>query len=142
MKIVAPKFDLIEEFALKFAMTWYDAARSSGLKSKHKTARLWALNNFQKFIPQATATAIEMLGRSDIAANMKETVYLSLMERVNDPELQALHKIETLPDIDIKKLLDNTPLPPIKIENKPVIANDVIKKKNVRKLLKSSIINV
>lgn len=118
MKIVAPRFDIIEETAMKFAMTWYEAARSSGLKSKHKTGRLWALHNFQKFMIQAQDTLTSMLGRSDIAEPIKEKIYLALMERVNDPELQAIHKIETLPDIDIKKLLDNSPLPPIKIESK------------------------
>lgn len=121
-----PEFDIIEVTAMKFAATFYETGKSQGLTSKYKTERLYALHNFHLFIPRAIDTLTEMLSRDDIAENIKEKVYLALMERVNDPELAQVFPIETLPKVDIKKLLDNTPLAPIVVNTKPKRQKSVI----------------
>lgn len=118
MKNAAPKHDLIELTAAKFAGEFYNIGRSQGMTSKYKSDIKYAKANFEKFIPQAVKHLIEMLGMPTVSEHMKNEIYEAILERVNDPELQAVHKIETLPDIDIKKFLDITPLPPIKIETK------------------------
>ena len=112
----APKHDLIELTAARFAGEFYNIGRSQGMTSKYKSDVAYAKAMFEKFIPAAVEHLTTLLGMPTINDHMKNEIYEALMERVNDPELQALHKIETLPDIDIKKLLDNSPLPPIKID--------------------------
>lgn len=118
IKLVQPKFDILEEMALKFAMTYYEAARSQGIKPrnpKHKTARLWALSNFQKFIPKALEIATDMLGRTDIAEPVKEKIYMAIMERNNDPVYHDTFK--TLPPVNIEKIFKEVEMP------KPVVVN-------------------
>lgn len=147
MKIIEPKFDIIEETALKFAATYFEAGMSQGLKPrnpKHKTPRLWALNNFEKFIPKAVEVLTEMLSRSDIAEPIKEKIYGALIERVNDPELQSIQPIDTLPDINIQKYFDATPLAPIVINTTnqldKVVKSGKPKQKLKDKLLGGSVV--
>lgn len=90
--MTAPTSTVIEKVALEFAAVFYDAARSSGGKSK-LTQRAWARKNFQKFIPSATKHLISMLGRSDIADLMKQEIHQALLERVNDPEVTMLDEL-------------------------------------------------
>jgi hypothetical protein len=122
-KIFKAEFDIIEHTAMKFAATFYEGCRNRDLKPrnpKHNTPRLWALHNFERFIPKAIETLIDMLSRNDIAEPMKEKIYLAIQERTNDKELQKLFPIDTLPDIDISKLIDTKPLPPIIVNTKRV----------------------
>lgn len=139
-KIQKPEFDLIEHTAMQFAVVWYEAARSSGLTSKYKTARLWALHNFDKFIPQAVEKLLEILNNPNTHQNVKDAIYNAILERVNDPELQSIQPIDTLPDIDLKKAFDISAPPPIVVKSviekgallKPVVEKP---KKNLKNKL-------
>lgn len=140
MKLTSPKFNVIEQTALKFAMTYYETARSQGLKPrnpKHKTGRLWALSNFQLFIPHAIDTLLEMLNGNAINEHMKQDIYDAILERTNDPHVNAVFpKAGVLPELDLKKMLENAP-------NKPVvIKTDAFDKKQrpIRERLKNSIV--
>lgn len=135
LKNKAPKHDLIELTAAKFAGEFYDIGRKQGMTSKHKTALSYAKANFEKFIPIAVDKLTEMLALDHISEHMKEEIYESLLERVNDPELQSIFPINTLPEIDLKKLLDNSPLPPIEIKN-PAIEKLVTQKQPIKDKLK------
>ncbi len=124
-----PEFDLIEVTALKFAATFYEASRSSGLKPKnpkHDTPHKWALHNFEKFIPKAVETLLDMLSRNDIAENIKEKIYLAIMERTNDKELQSVFPINTLPNVDVKKIIDASYPAAMVIDTKPKRPKTVI----------------
>lgn len=118
LKNKAPKHDVIELTAARLAGEWYNIGRAQGMTSKYKSDVKYAKAMFEKFVPKAVEHLTAMLGMPTVSEHMKNEIYEAILERVNDPELQAVHKIETLPDIDIKKLLDITPLPPIKIETK------------------------
>ncbi len=109
LKIITPRSELIEKVAAEYAGIFYDAARSSGLKViklgdtridllKCKTARNFARRYLEKFIPEATKNLISMLGRSDIRPEMKEQIYESVMERVNDEQVNDLGKLAGLPE--------------------------------------------
>lgn len=116
IKFDLPKFDVVEHTALQFALTFYEAARSSGMKSKYKTARLWALHNYIKFIPKALDTLIDMLSRNDIHDNVKQKIHEAIIERTNDPVVnQVFPKENVIPEIDLKKILDHSPEKPINI---------------------------
>lgn len=91
-----PKYTVIEKVAAEFAAVWWEAGRSSGLKSKHKTARLYAKKNFEKFIPKAIEHLTEMLDNPHIADLAKQEIYEALMERANDPVLK-----KTIVDLDL-----------------------------------------
>ncbi len=122
MKLTTPKFDILEEFALKFAMEYYEVARSQGIKPrnpKHKTARLWALHRFTDFLPKAVEVAIEMLTNDSptITKHMKDKIYLALMERINDPVVNKVFgNKQLLPGLDLKKMLENAPAKPVEIK--------------------------
>lgn len=113
--------DVIEHTALEFAITFYEAGRSSGLTSKYKTARLYALHNYQKFLPKALETLIEMLSHDDIHENVKQRIHEAIIERVNDPVVKDIFPNEALPDIDVKKVLEAASLPSIIVKQKSVI---------------------
>jgi hypothetical protein len=122
-KIFKAEFDLIEHTAMQFAVAFYEGCRNRDMLPKnlnHNTPRLWALHNFERFIPKAVETLIDMLSRNDIAEPMKEKIYLAIQERTNDKELQQIFPIDTLPDIDISKLIDTKPLPPVIVNTKRV----------------------
>lgn len=116
-KIVTPRSTLIEQTALKLAATWYEIGRSQGMTSKHKTARHWAAHNFIKFIPKAVEHLIDILNQPNAAPAMKEEIYAALMERIHDVDTTALFD-NKLPDIDLTKVIDCKPEPPIIVNTK------------------------
>jgi hypothetical protein len=122
MKITEPKHHLFEKVARELAATWYEIGRGQGLTSKYPNARLYAINNLEKFIPVAIEKCIEMLSNPSIPALMKEEIYDALMERVNDPTNLTSTQY-ALPDVDIKKILDSVPQPSQALEmirDKPI----------------------
>ncbi len=122
--ILSSKHTLIEHTAAEFAVVFYEAGRSSGLTSKHKTAKSWAVANYQKFIIPAVDHLTTLLGRNDISEHMKLEIYESLMERVNDPDVASVFpNPNLLPELDLKTLLENAPDKPTVI-----ITEDTFKK--------------
>ncbi len=123
MKPTVPKLNLIEHVAAELAATFYEVGRSQGLKSRHKNARNYALNNLEKFVPHAVKHLLEMLNSPSTSAEMKEEIYESLMERMNDPMAQSLADASAnhaLPDIDIAKVIPVKELPSV-IQDKRAI---------------------
>lgn len=110
MLISNPKYTLIEQTAIELAGCWYDIGRQQSLKSKHKTARLYAKHNFTKFIPKAIECLLAQLNDETISPIIKEQIYEALMERHNDPTLNAYMPNN---DIDITKIIGEKPLPPV-----------------------------
>src|ERR1019366_8615513 len=110
-KVEKPCEILFEQVAGQLAATFYEVGRGQGMTSKYKTARAYAKANLEKFLPKAIEYCIDILARPDISAEMKEMIYDALSERVNDPNNITSTDIKGLPDLDIKKLLDN--LPPV-----------------------------
>lgn len=87
-KLVKPINPLIYKVAAEMAAVFYDAGRSSGLPSKHKTAESFARANIEKFIPKAIQNLITLLKpHSGITEHMRSTIYEALMDPVNDPNL-------------------------------------------------------
>lgn len=84
--ILGPTHTVFERTAAELAAVFYEACRSSGMKSKHKNARSWARANFEKFIPKAVEYCIQMLGNPSIPDLMKQEIYDALMERNNNKE--------------------------------------------------------
>ena len=103
-KIVKPANPLIYKVAAELGGVFYDAGRSSGLQSKHKTPEKFARANIEKFIPKAIQTLIEMLKpTSNITEYMREQIYIALMDPVNDPDLMnAKPKTDQMIDDTIK----------------------------------------
>lgn len=95
-KIVTPANPLIYKVAAEMAGVFFDAGRSSGLQSKHKTPEAFARANIEKFLPKAVQTLIEMLKpTSNCTEHMREEIYSALMDPVNDPNL-----MQTKPQTD------------------------------------------
>src|SRR5580692_3165395 len=88
--ILSPRHTVIERTAAEMACVFYEAARSSGLKSKFKNPRSWARAHFERFIPRAVQILTGMLGRSDIPELMKQEIFEALQERINDPQVNAV----------------------------------------------------
>ncbi len=87
-KIITPANPLIYKVAAEMAGVFYDAGRSSGLHSKHKTAEAFAKANIEKFLPKAVETLIFMLKPdSNCSDFMRSEIYDALMDPVNDPDL-------------------------------------------------------
>ncbi len=86
-KLITPQSLVIEKTALDLAAVFYEAGRSSGLKSKHKNARAFAKANVERFIPKAVELLMDILGKDSTPADQKEMIYEALMERANDVEL-------------------------------------------------------
>lgn len=84
---------LIEKTAGELAACVYEELRSAGMPSKYKNARAYARKNLEIYIPAAVKTLIEMLGRNDISAHMKEEIYEALLERANDPKLAIIDQL-------------------------------------------------
>ena len=61
LKTIVPKYTVIEQTAIQLAACFYEAGRSSGLKSKHKNARAYAKANLERFIPKAIDILTTML---------------------------------------------------------------------------------
>lgn len=117
MGLVTPRSTIIEQTALKFATIWYEAGRSTGMTSKHKTARHWAAHNFQKFIPKAVEHLIDSLNSRNVAPEVKHEIYSALMERIHDKDNNALFD-NRLPNIDLTKVIDCKPEPSIIVNTK------------------------
>jgi hypothetical protein len=107
MKIAQPKHNLIEYVAGQLAGTWYEIGRSQGLTSKYKDAKSFARANIERFIPNAVQTLLQQLHNPDTPKDTKDMIYDAIMERHNDPDLIARDQMFTLPDVDIKKVLDS-----------------------------------
>lgn len=101
-KLITPANPLIYKVAAELGGVFYNAGRSSGLHSKHKTAESFAKANIEKFLPKAIQLLMEMLkphsGRSE---HEKSAIYEALLDPVNDPAL-----MQTKPLTD--KLVDDT----------------------------------
>lgn len=129
MKIKDPSDVIIEKTAGEFAGVFYDAARSSGMKTvklqdqvinlmRYKSPRDFARRHLEKFIPAAVHALTDILSRPNTPPDQKEIIYNALMERVNDPDLDMMGKTAQLPEYE------NTIL--YKADNekpKPVIVN-------------------
>lgn len=119
-KLLTPRSVLIEKVALELAATFYEIGRGQGMTSKYNNARAYAKANLEKFIPKATDILIDMLKPdSAITHEMREEIYLAMMERHDDPELNA-----AMPNIDVNKLIamidQNEKNKVITINTKPV----------------------
>lgn len=115
-QILKPNSILIEKVAGQLAATWFEAAGNTpGFNMHHKKykndPRIYARKNLEKFIPQAIEILIGMLGRPDIALEMKEEIYDCLSDRVNDPRNVTSADMTGIPDIDAKKLAQLTSTP-------------------------------
>jgi hypothetical protein len=125
IKPTAPRFNLIEHVAAELAANFYEVGRSQGLKSRHKNARTYALNNLERFVPHATKYLLDQLNDPSISAEAKDEIMESLFERVNDPMAKSLADASAnhaLPDIDIAKLIPVKELPTV-IHDKRAIAD-------------------
>lgn len=116
-KIVQPRSTLIEKTALEFAAVFYDVGRSQGMTSRHKSARHYAAHNFIKFIPRAISHLLDILNQPNASPAMKQEIYAALMERVHDEDTTALFD-NKLPDIDLTKVIDCKPEPPVIVNTK------------------------
>lgn len=104
-KIIKPINPLIFKTALEFAAVFYEAGRSSGLKSKHKDAKSYAKANLEKFIPRVIQTFIQMLKpTSNMTEHQRQEIYHALVDPINDPDLMSGGKKNGLPDINAQKL--------------------------------------
>lgn len=121
---------LIEKTAAEFAGSFFDAARSSGmgvimLQGKRIDLRKYKNNphsfakaHLEKFIPAAVHALIEIMSRDTTPADMKEQIYLAIMERTNDEQLHSMGTMANLPEFQ------NTVLyKPDNEKPKPVIIN-------------------
>lgn len=126
---VDPGNVIIEKTAGEFAGTFYDAARSSGLKIinlqgkkinllKYKTPRDFARRHLEAFIPAAVHALTEIMSRENTPIDQKDMIYNALMERVNDKDIDMMGKQAGLPEFEATPLYKaDTDLP------KPVIVN-------------------
>lgn len=94
-KFITPQSTLIEKTALEFAAMFYEAGRSSGLKSKYKDAKAYAKAYFLKFIPKAVDLLMDILANPQTPEEQKMAIYDAFMERANDKDLA-----QTIPIFD------------------------------------------
>ncbi len=87
MKIHKPESELIEHTAMKLASAFYEAGRSTGLKSKYKDAKGYALRHVKEFTPLAINYLMDILAKPTTPQDQKDAIYDALMERTNDVEL-------------------------------------------------------
>lgn len=92
-----PMNPLIFKTAASFAITWFEAARSSGLPAGKyvgrgdKGAKLFVQDHLEKFLPLAISTLIEMLKpTSNCTDHMREEIHAALTDPLNDPELMLI----------------------------------------------------
>ena len=136
-----PSDVIVEKTAGEFAGTFYDAARSSGLKViqlqgqkinllKYKTPRAFARSHLEKFIPAAVEALIEIMSRENCPVEQKEMIYQALLERVNDQDIDMRGKMAKLPEFENTPLYKpDTDLPKPVIINTPKIDFDFNSKK-------------
>lgn len=130
IKIIEPHHFLIERTAAAFACTFFEAARSSGLKiiqlqgkkinlMRYKeNPRLFGKAHLEKFIPAAVHSLIEIMSRENTPVSQKEQIYQAILERTNDNQLFEMGKIAGLPDFEQTVLYK-----PDNEKPKPVIIN-------------------
>ena len=119
-----PKFNIIEHVAAELAAVFYETGRSQGLTSKYKNARVYAMNNLEKFVPHAVKALMDQLNDPSVSAEQKEEIYESLMERMNDSAATSLADSSSdhaLPDIDIAKLIPVKELPTVIKDQRSII---------------------
>lgn len=98
-EIVTPTTGMIERMAMEYAATWWEAARSSGLKpGKYKTARQFAKAKFEGFIPEVVKNLITMLGNPSLPPDQKMMIYDELMKRANDSDARKIFPSKTEAD--------------------------------------------
>lgn len=98
-KLITPQSVLIEKTALELACVFYEAGRSSGLKSKHKDARSFAKAKLETFIPKAVDLLMDILANPATPDDQKDMIYQAFMERTNDKELSNIGLDEFKNDI-------------------------------------------
>lgn len=86
-KLIKPESTLIEKTALELAAVFYEAGRSSGLKSKHKDAKSYAKAYLTKFIPKAVELLMDIISKDTTPQAQRDAIYDALMERTNDKDL-------------------------------------------------------
>lgn len=123
-RLIRPRDILIERIAAEFAATFFEAAQATPevdtLRKKYKNnPKLYARKNWEKFVPAAVNVLIGMLQREDVSLEKKEEIYNAIIDRANDPENVISDDIikngGVLPNIDVKKLLDENNKPVDKI---------------------------
>lgn len=142
LKIITPSSMLIENTAAAFACTFFEAARSSGLKiinlqgqkinlMRYKeNPRLFGKAHLEKFIPAAVEALIEIMSRDNTPVSQKEQIYQALMERTNDEQVAEMGKTAGLPEFEQTILYKpDTELPKPVIINTPKIDFDFNSKK-------------
>ncbi len=124
-----PSTTIIEKTAGEFAGVFYDAARSSGLKTimlqgdkinlmKYKTPREFARRHLQKFIPAAVEALTTIMANDKTPEAQRQIIYQALQERINDEGVNTLGAMAGLPEFQ------NTPLyNPDNEKPKPIIIN-------------------
>ena len=129
MKIVDPSNVIIEKTAGEFAGVFYDAARSSGMKTielqgekinllRYKRTRDFARRHIEKFIPAAVHALNEIMCNPDTPEEQRQVIYNAIMERVNDVDLDMMGKTAGLPQFENTVLYKSDQEKP-----KPVIIN-------------------
>jgi len=130
MKIVEPGTFIIEQTAADFATTFFEAARSSGMKKIHlqgDTINLLKFKNdprkfgkahFEKFIPAAVHALNEIMCNPKTAPEKRELIYKAIMERTNDEGLDLMAKTA-----GVTELQSAIPYKPDDIKPKPLIIN-------------------
>lgn len=128
-KLKDPSDVIIEKTAGEFAGVFYDAARSSGMKTiklqgrvinllKYKTPRAFARDCLEAFIPAAIHALTDIMSRPETPIEQKDIILNAILERVNDQQLDALGKQAQLPEYE-KTILYK----PDDEKPKPVIVN-------------------
>lgn len=123
-KLIRPRDILIERTAGELAGAWFEAAQNTPeintLRKKYRNnPKRYAQMNWEKFVPVAVNILIGMLQREDVSLEKKEEIYNAIVDRANDPENVISDDIikngGVLPNIDVKKLLDENNKPVDKI---------------------------
>lgn len=98
------------------AAVFWEAGRSSGMKSKYKDARAFARARLETFIPKAVELLIEIMSRPNTPPDQKEQIYLAILERTNDGQLSEMGKTAGLKEFEstiLYKADDEKPKPVI-----------------------------
>lgn len=147
LKLKDPSDVIIEKTAGAFASTFFEAARSSGMKvimlqgrkinlMKYKeNPRNFARVHLEAFIPAAVHSLIEIMSREGTPENQRQIIYQALLERVNDPDIDMTAKIAgNLPEFEQTVLYkpDNEKPKPV-IINTPRIDFNFDSKRVIRK---------
>lgn len=125
-KLVKPESTLIEQTALAFATTFYEAGKSSGLTSKYKTHKAYAARHINEFIPLAVNYLMDMVANPQTPEEMRLAIYDCFLERANDQELSQTIPVFDNPfakDFVSDKVVPQKPLvgnSPKKIEDLPI----------------------